>query len=162
MEAFRCKLKPREFFSFFIILTIPLLSRSLCTDLRVPRPLILPHYPENATAVVGGQVKLLCKVHRPAFTKVQWLKRDGDRLGAEGQPHLRVLTALQSNISKVNSLSLSNVSLEDTGEYICMAETTTQAGHQLQSMQSAWLQVLPGKPEFINQAMGCFSHRIRN
>uniref|UniRef100_A0A8C8G971 Fibroblast growth factor receptor n=1 Tax=Oncorhynchus tshawytscha TaxID=74940 RepID=A0A8C8G971_ONCTS len=132
-----------------LCLTVGLLTKAIgpedvkTKDLRVPRPLILPHYPENATAVVGGQVKLLCKVHRPAFTKVQWLKRDGDRLGAEGQPHLRVLTALQSNISKVNSLSLSNVSLGDTGEYICMAETTTQAGHQLQSMQSAWLQVLP-------------------
>nr|XP_046160212.1 fibroblast growth factor receptor 4-like [Oncorhynchus gorbuscha] len=131
-------------------LTVGLLAKAIGSedgkteDLTVSRPLILPGYPENATAVVGGQVKLLCKVHRPAITKVQWLKRDKERLGAEGQPHLRTLEALQSNISNVNILSLSNVSLEDAGEYICMAEATTHAGLQLQSMQSAWLQVLPG------------------
>uniref|UniRef100_A0A673XAR8 Fibroblast growth factor receptor 4 n=1 Tax=Salmo trutta TaxID=8032 RepID=A0A673XAR8_SALTR len=130
----------------FCIFYNPSLSSSLGTDLTVSRPLILPGYPENATAVVGGQVKLLCKVHRPAITKVQWLKRDEERLGAEGQPHLRALEALQSNISNVNTLSLSNVSLEDAGEYICMAEATTHAGLQLQSMQSAWLQVLPVRP----------------
>uniref|UniRef100_A0A6Q2Y2U0 Fibroblast growth factor receptor 4 n=1 Tax=Esox lucius TaxID=8010 RepID=A0A6Q2Y2U0_ESOLU len=133
-----------------LCLTVGLLAKAMRSeegktkDMRGSRPLILPGYPENATAVVGGQVKLLCKVHRPAFTKVQWLKRDGERLGAEGQPYLRALTALQSNISKVNTLSLDNVSLEDAGEYICMAETDTHARHQTQSMQSAWLQVLPG------------------
>lgn len=52
--------------------------------------------------------------------------------------------ALQSNLSKVNTLHLSNVTMEDAGEYMCMAETTHK-GHTLQTMHSAWLDVLPGK-----------------
>lgn len=44
-------------------------------------------------------------------------------------------------MSKVNTLHLSNIRLEDAGEYICVAENS-QTG---QVMQSAWLDVLPGK-----------------
>lgn len=47
---------------------------------------------------------------------------------------------LQSNASKVYTLNLHNVTTEDAGEYICMAENPTG-----QVMQSAWLEVLPGK-----------------
>jgi len=43
----------------------------------------------------------------------------------------------------VNTLHLSNVTLEDAGEYICLAENS-HAGQAVQAMQSAWLQVLPG------------------
>ncbi|XP_056265859.1 fibroblast growth factor receptor 4 [Pseudoliparis swirei] len=109
-------------------------------DLRVSRPLIVPGYPENTTALVGGQAKLACQVHRPASTKVQWLKTE---VSQGGPPRLRALTALQSNASKVNTLHLSNVTLEDAGEYICLAENS-HAGQAVQAMQSAWLQVLPG------------------
>lgn len=64
------------------------------TDLRVSRPLIVPGYPENTTAVVGGQVKLVCKVHRPASTKVQWLKTEVSSTGQSqgGAPRFRPLT----------------------------------------------------------------------
>uniref|UniRef100_A0A8C2X360 Fibroblast growth factor receptor 4 n=1 Tax=Cyclopterus lumpus TaxID=8103 RepID=A0A8C2X360_CYCLU len=109
-------------------------------DLRVSRPLIVPGYPENTTGLVGGQVKLACKVHRPASTKVQWLKTE---VSQGGPPRLRALTALQSNASKVNTLHLSNITPEDAGEYICMAENTHE-GQAVQAMQSAWLEVLPG------------------
>uniref|UniRef100_A0A8C6Q2Y7 Fibroblast growth factor receptor 4 n=1 Tax=Nothobranchius furzeri TaxID=105023 RepID=A0A8C6Q2Y7_NOTFU len=116
-------------------------------DLRLSRPLIVPGYPENTTGMVGGQASLVCKVHRPASTKVQWLKRN-DSSNPErsqgGSPHIRALTPLQSNGSKVNTLHLSNISEEDAGEYICMAEST-HAGQTVQAMQSAWLQVLPGE-----------------
>lgn len=44
-------------------------------------------------------------------------------------------------MSKVNTLHLSNIKLEDAGEYICVAENS----HAGQVMQSAWLEVLPGK-----------------
>lgn len=44
-------------------------------------------------------------------------------------------------MSKVNTLHLSNIRLEDAGEYICVAENS----HAGQVMQSAWLEVLPGK-----------------
>lgn len=47
---------------------------------------------------------------------------------------------LQSNASKVYTLNLHNVTMEDAGEYICMAENPTG-----QTVQSAWLEVLPGK-----------------
>lgn len=58
-------------------------------DLRVSRPLIVPGYPENTTAVVGSQAKLVCKVHRPTSTKVQWLKTE---VSAQGPIRLRALT----------------------------------------------------------------------
>uniref|UniRef100_A0AAX7UZ68 Fibroblast growth factor receptor n=1 Tax=Astatotilapia calliptera TaxID=8154 RepID=A0AAX7UZ68_ASTCA len=114
-------------------------------DLRVTRPLIVPGYPENTTAVVGGQAKLMCKVHRPGSTKVQWLKVNVSEPGQNqgGPPGLSALTPLQNISSKVNTLHLSNITLEDAGEYICMAENT-HAGQTVQAMQSAWLEVLPG------------------
>lgn len=59
------------------------------------------------------------------------------------------MQALQNNASKVNVLRLANVTLEDAGEYICMAENT-QAGQAVQAVQSAWLEVLPGKELIIS------------
>lgn len=50
------------------------------------------------------------------------------------------MQALQSNASKVYTLDLHNVTTDDAGEYVCVAESTTG-----QVMQSAWLEVLPGK-----------------
>jgi len=49
----------------------------------------VPGYPENTTALVGGQAKLACQVHRPASTKVQWLKTE---VSQGGPPRLRALT----------------------------------------------------------------------
>ncbi|KAF3840695.1 hypothetical protein F7725_006557 [Dissostichus mawsoni] len=62
-------------------------------DLRVSRPLINPGYPENTTAVVGGQAKLVCKIHRPSSTKVQWLKTE---VSESVTPTFRALTAVQA------------------------------------------------------------------
>lgn len=59
------------------------------------------------------------------------------------------MQALQSNASKVNTLHLSNITLEDAGEYICMAEST-HAGQTVQALQSAWLEVLPGETLFYH------------
>uniref|UniRef100_A0A8C8A0W6 Fibroblast growth factor receptor 4 n=1 Tax=Oryzias sinensis TaxID=183150 RepID=A0A8C8A0W6_9TELE len=111
-------------------------------DFQESRPLIVPGYPRNTTVELGGQAKLLCKVHKPAFTKVQWLKSESSSTGAS-QPQIKALTPLQSSSSKTKTLHLSNVTLEDAGEYICVAESS-HAGETLQAMQSAWLQVLPG------------------
>ncbi|KAJ8348441.1 hypothetical protein SKAU_G00270300 [Synaphobranchus kaupii] len=122
------------------------LSKSVLTEERrvkehrPPRPLLQPGYPENVTVSAGGQVKLQCKVHRPASTRIRWFKGDGAHSGPDGLPHLRALTPLLSNISKVNVLPLTNVTLEDAGEYICWAENSA-----LQSTQSAWLHVLPAE-----------------
>nr|XP_061801552.1 fibroblast growth factor receptor 4-like [Nerophis lumbriciformis] len=112
-------------------------------DHRLSRPLIMPGYPANITASVAGQAKLMCKVHRPVSTKVQWLKVGLVGPGHGGPPHLRPLTPLQSNMSKVSTLHLSNISMEDAGEYVCMAESKHR-GKTVQAMQSAWLEVLPG------------------
>ncbi|KAI9531963.1 Fibroblast growth factor receptor 4 [Dissostichus eleginoides] len=112
----------------------------MAVNLRVSRPLINPGYPENTTAVVGGQAKLVCKIHRPASTKVQWLKTE---VSESVTPTFRALTPLQINASKVNTLHLSNITLEDAGEYLCMAEGS-HAGQAVQAMQAAWLDVLPG------------------
>lgn len=71
-------------------------------DLRVSRPLIIPGYPENTTAVVGGEAKLVCKVHRPVSTKVQWLKTEASVDG--GLSRHRALTVRTSVIySKIYS-----------------------------------------------------------
>ncbi|XP_072230353.1 fibroblast growth factor receptor 4 [Leuresthes tenuis] len=138
-------------FLFYVLLlclvdrvTVRAIDEIRAKDLRVSRPLIIPGYPENTTGVVGGQAKLMCKVHRPASTKVQWLKTDISSPGRSqgGPPQIKALTPLQTNGSKVNTLHLSNITLEDAGEYICMAEST-HAGQTIQAMQSAWLEVLP-------------------
>lgn len=62
---------------------------------------------------------------------------------------ISLLQPLQSNGSKVYMLNLHNVTVEDAGEYICMAENPTG-----QTMQSAWLEVLPGKKTEIQH---CFN-----
>lgn len=61
---------------------------------------------------------------------------------------LSYVQALQNNASKVNTLDLSNITLEDAGEYICMAENA-HGGRAVQAMQSAWLEVLPGETHFV-------------
>ncbi|KAJ8385406.1 hypothetical protein AAFF_G00189320 [Aldrovandia affinis] len=114
-----------------------LTEESRIKEARLSRPLLQPGYPENATVVVGGLATLHCKVHRPASTRVQWFKKDSERLGTDGLPYLRALSPLLKNVSKVNILPLTNITLEDAGEYICRAENSV-----LQSTQSAWLHVL--------------------
>lgn len=44
--------------------------------MRHARLLLVPSYPQNVTVVEGAQATLECRVHRPATTRVQWLKRD--------------------------------------------------------------------------------------
>ncbi|XP_056586921.1 fibroblast growth factor receptor 4 isoform X2 [Triplophysa dalaica] len=112
-------------------------ARSITKDIRVSRPIILPGFPENATVMVGGHVKLVCKLHQPASTRLQWFKKDSNRLGPDGSPRLTALTPLLENTSKVNILPLVNVSSENAGEYVCKAENS--AG---QASRSAWVEVL--------------------
>uniref|UniRef100_UPI003D9C91A6 fibroblast growth factor receptor 4 precursor n=1 Tax=Danio rerio TaxID=7955 RepID=UPI003D9C91A6 len=106
-------------------------------DIRVSRHILTPGYPENATVLVGGHVKLVCKLHQPASTRLQWFKKDSNRLGPDGSPVLTALTPLLENLSKVNIFPLVNISLEDAGEYVCKAENS--AG---QATRSAWVEVL--------------------
>lgn len=57
---------------------------------------------------------------------------------------MSLVQPLQSNASKVYVLNLHNITVEDAGEYMCMAESPTG-----QTIQSAWLVVLPGKKSEI-------------
>ncbi|XP_051960001.1 fibroblast growth factor receptor 4 [Xyrauchen texanus] len=133
---------------FTICFTKLVFARSLISgevrakDIRVARPALLPGFPENTTVLVGGHVKLVCKLHQPASTRLQWFKRDRNRQGLDGSQFLTALTPLLENISKVNILPLINVSLEDAGEYVCKAENSVG-----QSSRSAWLKVLPDVSE---------------
>ncbi|KTF83659.1 hypothetical protein cypCar_00024891, partial [Cyprinus carpio] len=106
-------------------------------DIRVSRPILIPGFPENATVLVGGHVKLVCKLHKPVSTRLQWFKKDSNHLGPDGSPLLTVLTPLLENLSKVNILPLVNVSVEDAGEYVCKAENSVG-----QTTRSAWVKVL--------------------
>ncbi|XP_051955369.1 fibroblast growth factor receptor 4-like isoform X2 [Xyrauchen texanus] len=115
-------------------------------DILVSRPTLLSGFPENTTVLVGGHVKLVCKLHQPASTCLQWFKRDSNRLGPDGSPLLTVLTPLLENISNVNILPLVNASLEDAGEYICKAENSVG-----QSARSAWVDVLSVSEEPVEE-----------
>uniref|UniRef100_A0A8C9U063 Fibroblast growth factor receptor 4 n=1 Tax=Scleropages formosus TaxID=113540 RepID=A0A8C9U063_SCLFO len=97
-------------------------------------PLLQPGHPQNATVLEGGQVKLHCKVQRPAFTRIQWFRKG---LDPNGLPALRPLTPLQRN-SRLSVLVLANATMEDTGEYVCRADSAVG-----QASQSAWLEVIP-------------------
>uniref|UniRef100_A0A8C1PQN6 Fibroblast growth factor receptor n=1 Tax=Cyprinus carpio TaxID=7962 RepID=A0A8C1PQN6_CYPCA len=126
-----------------ICLTELVFSRSITSgeirakDIRVSRPILIPGFPENATVLVGGHVKLVCKLHKPVSTRLQWFKKDSNHLGPDGSPLLTVLTPLLENLSKVNILPLVNVSVEDAGEYVCKAENSVG-----QTTRSAWVKVL--------------------
>lgn len=65
---------------------------SVPPDIRVSRPILIPGFPDNATVLVGGHVKLVCKLHQPASTRLQWFKKDSNRQGPDGSPLLTALT----------------------------------------------------------------------
>ncbi|NXV43534.1 FGFR4 factor, partial [Uria aalge] len=72
-----------------------------------------------------------------------WLKHievNGSSYGPDGVPYVQVLKTADINSSEVEVLYLRNVSLEDAGEYTCLAGNSIGL-----SYQSAWLTVLPGK-----------------
>lgn len=64
----------------------------ICPDPRVSQPTLQPGFPENTTVMVGGQAKLVCKVHRPATTRLQWFKKESNGAGPDGSPLLKALT----------------------------------------------------------------------
>nr|KAF6480013.1 fibroblast growth factor receptor 4 [Molossus molossus] len=105
------------------------------------RPILQAGLPANTTAVVGSDVELLCKVYSDAQPHIQWLKHiviNGSSFGADGFPYVQVLKTTDINSSEVEVLYLRNVSVEDAGEYTCLAGNSIGL-----SYQSAWLTVLP-------------------
>ncbi|NXA32116.1 FGFR4 factor, partial [Eudromia elegans] len=105
------------------------------------RPILQAGLPANTTALVGSDVEFFCKVYSDAQPHIQWLKHievNGSSYGPDGVPYVQVLKTADINSSEVEVLYLRNVSMEDAGEYTCLAGNSIGL-----SYQSAWLTVLP-------------------
>ncbi|XP_016098769.1 fibroblast growth factor receptor 1-A-like [Sinocyclocheilus grahami] len=105
------------------------------------RPILQAGLPANRTVVVGSDVEFECKVFSDPRPHIQWLKHievRGSRFGPDGLPYVRVLkaTGVSTTNKEMEVLQIRNVSLEDSGEYTCLAGNSI--GH---SHHSAWLTV---------------------
>uniref|UniRef100_A0A8C1Q1H3 Fibroblast growth factor receptor n=1 Tax=Cyprinus carpio TaxID=7962 RepID=A0A8C1Q1H3_CYPCA len=104
------------------------------------RPILQAGLPKNTTAVVGGDAQFLCKVYSDAQPHIQWLKHiemNGSRYGPDGIPYVKIVKTGSLNMSEVEVLYLTNITMEDAGEYTCLAGNSIGFSHQ-----SAWLTVL--------------------
>ncbi|RMB96635.1 hypothetical protein DUI87_26700 [Hirundo rustica rustica] len=113
------------------------------------RPILQAGLPANTTALVGSDVEFFCKVYSDAQPHIQWLKHievNGSNYGPDGVPYVQVLKTADINSSEVEVLYLRNVSMEDAGEYTCLAGNSIGL-----SYQSAWLTVLP-EEELVREA----------
>uniref|UniRef100_A0A8C9W7P6 Fibroblast growth factor receptor n=1 Tax=Scleropages formosus TaxID=113540 RepID=A0A8C9W7P6_SCLFO len=103
------------------------------------RPILQAGLPANTTAVVGSDVQFQCKVYSDAQPHIQWLKhieKNGSRYGPDGYPYVQVLKTGSLNMSEGEVLYLTNITMEDAGEYTCLAGNSIGF-----SFQSAWLTV---------------------
>ncbi|XP_073321766.1 fibroblast growth factor receptor 1-like isoform X1 [Pagrus major] len=111
------------------------------------RPILQAGLPADCTAVVGSDVELECKVLGDPRAHIQWLKHikvNGNSVGPDGLPYVRVLKPSGPNTTdkEMEVLRLRNVSLDDAGEYTCLAGNSVGFSHH-----SAWLTVVEGEPE---------------
>uniref|UniRef100_A0A8C3RGC9 Fibroblast growth factor receptor n=1 Tax=Cyanoderma ruficeps TaxID=181631 RepID=A0A8C3RGC9_9PASS len=123
------------------------------------RPILQAGLPANTTALVGSDVEFFCKVYSDAQPHIQWLKHievNGSNYGPDGVPYVQVLKTADINSSEVEVLYLRNVSMEDAGEYTCLAGNSIGL-----SYQSAWLTVLPGRAGVPVWGVGSRAHRGR-
>ncbi|KAL0965301.1 hypothetical protein UPYG_G00279450 [Umbra pygmaea] len=122
------------------------------------RPILQAGLPANRTAVVGSDVEFVCRVYSDVQPHIQWLKHitvNDSRVGPDGLPYVRVLkTVSQANTTE--RFTVKNVSVEDEGEYTCLAGNSIGI-----SYQSAWLTVVngththPNTPDIVEHS----SHR---
>uniref|UniRef100_A0A7N9AMD6 Fibroblast growth factor receptor n=1 Tax=Mastacembelus armatus TaxID=205130 RepID=A0A7N9AMD6_9TELE len=86
------------------------------------RPILQAGLPANTTVHVGEDARFVCKVYSDAQPHIQWLKhitQNGSSQTPEGDPYVRVLKRSGINSSDVEVLTLTNVTEDDAGEYIC-------------------------------------------
>uniref|UniRef100_A0A4W5PKC3 receptor protein-tyrosine kinase n=1 Tax=Hucho hucho TaxID=62062 RepID=A0A4W5PKC3_9TELE len=115
------------------------------------RPILQAGLPANRTAVVGSNVEFVCRVFSDPQPHIQWLKRitiNGSRVGPDGLPYVRVLKTAGFNTTdrEMEVFTLRNVSVEDEGEYTCLAGNSIGLSHH-----SAWLSVIKGTHTKINE-----------
>ncbi|XP_061765981.1 fibroblast growth factor receptor 2-like isoform X4 [Nerophis ophidion] len=125
------------------------------------RPILQAGLPANTTVYVGEDARFVCKVYSDAQPHIQWLKhisQNGSRNGPDGNPYVKVLKRSGINSSDVEVLTLSNVTDDDAGEYIC--KVSNYIG---EASQSGWLTVIPAAeknaeplpPDYVEIAIYC-------
>uniref|UniRef100_A0A8C7I7S4 Fibroblast growth factor receptor n=1 Tax=Oncorhynchus kisutch TaxID=8019 RepID=A0A8C7I7S4_ONCKI len=110
------------------------------------RPILQAGLPANRTAMVGSDVEFVCRVFSDPQPHIQWLKRitiNGSRVGPDGLPYVRALKTAGFNTTdrEMEVFTLRNVSVEDEGEYTCLAGNSIGVSHH-----SAWLSVIKDLP----------------
>uniref|UniRef100_A0A8C7LGP6 Fibroblast growth factor receptor n=1 Tax=Oncorhynchus mykiss TaxID=8022 RepID=A0A8C7LGP6_ONCMY len=119
------------------------------------RPILQAGLPANRTAMVGSDVEFVCRVFSDPQPHIQWLKRitiNGSRVGPDGLPYVRVLKTAGFNTTdrEMEVFTLRNVSVEDEGEYTCLAGNSIGLSHH-----SAWLSVIKGTLAYLEIFIYC-------
>ncbi|KAJ7988415.1 hypothetical protein DPEC_G00323310 [Dallia pectoralis] len=110
------------------------------------RPILQAGLPANRTAVVGSDVEFVCRVYSDPQPHIQWLKHimiNGSGVGPDGLPYVRILknAGLNTTDREMEVFTLRNVSMEDSGQYTCLAGNSIGLSHH-----SAWLSVVNELP----------------